>query len=54
MEQDEAVAMLKSLIANIEADHVEVTGVKHGDISGDAFAITLIMNGEPKIGRVEG
>lgn len=63
MEKNEAIAMLQSLIANIEAGHVEVRGtdiraVELREVEADSgegvlTGLTLFMSGEPKIGRVD-
>lgn len=55
--------MLQSLIANIEAGHVEVRGtdiraVELREVEADSgegvlTGLTLFMSGEPKIGRVD-
>lgn len=46
MEKSEQIAMLKSLIANIENDHVSIVQVKADD---DESTLTLIFNGSPEI-----
>ena len=52
MEQSEAIAMLKSLIANIEAGHVEIVDTKAENPIGTLSALTLVMRGTPQINRV--
>ena len=52
MEQSEAIAMLKSLIANIEAGHVEIVDTKAENPIGTLSALTLVMSGSPQINRV--
>ena len=51
MEKQEAIAMLKSLIANIENDHVQVVEV-NAEEGGSLAALTIVMSGEPEIGRI--
>ena len=52
MEKLEAISMLKSLIANIENDHIEVKEVKLEE-GGSLNALTFIFSGEPEIGRTD-
>lgn len=52
MEKSEAIAILKSLIANIENDHISLEEVMSVE-GGSLHEITLMLSGDPKIGRVE-
>jgi hypothetical protein len=53
MEQSEAIAMLKSLIANIEAGHTVIVETRSENPIGSLCALTLVMNGIPQIKRVD-
>lgn len=57
MDKETAIAALKSLIANIENDHIVVVGTDgatQSTPSGDVTELTIYFKGEPQIMRVEG
>ena len=52
MENSDAIAMLKSIIANIEAGHTTIAEVKSENPIGSLCAVTFVMSGIPQIGRM--
>lgn len=52
MDKAEVIAMLKSLIANIENDHVQIVAVEMDEAPGTA-TLNIEMQGAPQIMRVD-
>ena len=52
MKKSDSISMLKSLISNIENEHIEIMEVKCDEI-GLAQVVSLLLHGEPKIGKAE-